>query len=126
MFWDDFVSYGFSITNITGWATDEGQSLKQQEQGCGTLTEWSWTDNFHGTGQAAAWFNLPIFMKAGCVERAIVSAGGPQISCTGEGISKNKQESEKIEHVNENQENPGYIPMDWSTPNETPANTQQQ
>lgn len=27
------------------------------------------------------YFNLPVLIKAGCVERAIASAGGPKISC---------------------------------------------
>lgn len=34
-------------------------------------------------------------MKAGCVERAIVSAGGPKISCQGQGIAKRREGLER-------------------------------
>ncbi len=36
-------------------------------------------------------FNLSYFIKAGCVERAIVSAGGPQIECIFGGTASKKR-----------------------------------
>lgn len=48
------------------------------------MTGWTWhdrtTDSFPSVN-----FNLPYFIRAGCVERAIVSAGGPKISCSKNG-----------------------------------------
>jgi chitinase len=35
--------------------------------------------------------NLPFFIADGCVERAIVSAGGPKISCQGQGLDVRKR-----------------------------------
>lgn len=84
-FWDeDLIAYLFEIYNIEDWVTDGGASLEKQEDGCGALTSWNWvaaTD----TSYALVHFNLPTIIKAGCVERAIVSAGGPKISCVGMG-----------------------------------------
>lgn len=63
--------------------TDNGEKLKKEEKGCGAITEWnvrkinrevadgSWTATHEVT------FTLPLTIKAGCVERAIASAGGP-------------------------------------------------
>lgn len=63
--------------------TDNGEKLKEEEKGCGALTYWnvrrinreitdeSWTATHEMT------FVLPLTIKAGCVERAIASAGGP-------------------------------------------------
>ena len=38
------------------------------------------------------YFNIDVVLKAGCIERAIVSAGGPSISCQGMGLGKRKRE----------------------------------
>lgn len=65
---------------------DGGDELHAQEDGCGALTGWNWTDAT-STSFAKVYFNLPIILTAGCVERAIVSAGGPQLSCTYDGIA---------------------------------------
>lgn len=75
----------FEVYNIKGWSTDGGDKLHHEEKGCGALTGWSWSDKDSG-GQA--YFNLPFFIKDGCVERAIASAGGPKISCKHEGVTK--------------------------------------
>ncbi|OKL55218.1 hypothetical protein UA08_09514 [Talaromyces atroroseus] len=84
-FWDeDLIAYQFKIFNIEGWATDGGASLHKQEDGCGALTFWTWYDAT-STEDAYVYFDLPFFIKSGCVERAIVSAGGPKLSCKGQG-----------------------------------------
>lgn len=70
--------------NIDGWSTDGGASLKSEEKGCGALTGWEWHERT-STRYAHAYFQLPFFMKSGCVERAIVSAGGPKLACNFEG-----------------------------------------
>lgn len=77
--------YQFEVYNIQNWVTDGGAALKKQEKGCAALTGWSWTDATNDDF-AYVYFNLPFIFKAGCVERAIVSAGGPKISCVGGGI----------------------------------------
>lgn len=84
-FRDSGFFFQFEVYNIQNWALDHGSSLHNQENGCGALTGWSWTDAT-GSNLAKVYFNLPFFIKAGCVERAIVSAGGPKISCQGGGI----------------------------------------
>lgn len=76
-----FGWYTFEVYNIDGWSTDDGGSrLKSEEKGCGALTGWDWRERT-SSKYAGAYFNLPFFMKDGCVERAIVSAGGPKLSC---------------------------------------------
>ena len=86
-FWDqDLIAYLFEIYNIEHWVTDGGASLHHQEDGCGALTFWNWEDATD-TSYALVHFNLPTIIKAGCVERAIVSAGGPKISCKGMGVT---------------------------------------
>lgn len=72
--------YTFEVYNIDNWSTDGGSKLKKEEKGCGALTGWTWNER-SSTSFASAYFNLPFFMKSGCVERAIVSAGGPKLSC---------------------------------------------
>jgi hypothetical protein len=91
MFWDSIFYYTFEIYNIDGWISDGGDSLNDEEGGCGAMTGWDFheetSDNY-----AYVYFNLPFFMKEGCVERAIVSAGGPKISCKGGGIGPTKRD----------------------------------
>jgi chitinase len=113
--------------------TDGGDSLHTQEDGCGALTFWTWTDATSADG-AIADFDLPTIIKAGCVERAIVSAGGPKISCQGQGVEGGLRrrsdetrhsspgprvltEEEKLTLVhlygNHSMEHNTYTPMDW-------------
>lgn len=98
--------------------------LHDEEGGCGALTGWSWTDEDDNGSGGKAEFNLPFFIKDGCVERAIVSAGGPKISCDGHSLGESSSKQvvnmqgfdsvEKgVQSTNSNQ-NHTYIPMDWS------------
>lgn len=75
----DVFSYRIVVWEIEGWAEkDDGDKLRDEEEGCGALTDWKWRDAADGD-RAAARFRLPTIIKAGCVERAIASAGGPEI-----------------------------------------------
>ena len=76
----DYTYYKFEVYNIDGWSTDGGGKLKKEEKGCGALTGWHWNERTD-KAFASAYFNLPFIIKSGCVERAIVSAGGPKLSC---------------------------------------------
>lgn len=144
------MAYEFLIWNIAGWSTDGGDALHTQEDGCGALTFWTWTDAT-STEDASADFDLPFFIKDGCVERAIVSAGGPKISCQGQGtevFSKKREELEQRRkaarantgptHHSLTQEqldylasyygtadsaNHSYVPMDWSSASASMAST---
>ena len=90
-FWDEALYWTFEVYNINGWGGNDGDSLHHQENGCGSLTGWSWTSGDAGNHQHA-YFNLDFFIKSGCVERAIASAGGPSgLSCTGEGVGKKRR-----------------------------------
>ena len=87
-FWDEGLYWTFEVYNINGWAGNDGDGLHNQENGCRDLIGGSWTTNDAGNHQHA-YFNLPFFIKSGCVERAIASAGGPSgFSCSGEDLSK--------------------------------------
>lgn len=83
--------------NIRDWDSDDVEGdLHDEENGCGALTGWDWSDE-NDDHWARVWFNLPFFMKEGCVERAIVSAGGPKISCEASGLAiKRRQEEEGV------------------------------
>ena len=78
------LAFHIDIYNINGWAGDGGKSLKKQEKGCGGLTGWKWgVDN----ERQFASFSLPLTIKAGCVERAIKTAGGPEgLKCDLQGL----------------------------------------
>ena len=90
-FWDETLFWTFEVYNINGWAGNDGDGLHKQESGCGDLTGWSWTISDPGNDQHA-YFNLPFFMKYGCVERAIASAGGPSgLSCSGNSVGKTRR-----------------------------------
>ncbi|KAJ4010964.1 hypothetical protein NW766_007596 [Fusarium irregulare] len=78
-FWDDLTHWTFEISNIKDWADDGGDSLEHEERGCGAIAKWDWKDG----DTLSVVFTLPFFIKEGCVERAIVSAGGPELSCDG-------------------------------------------
>lgn len=122
--------FAFEVYNIDGWASDRGGSLKDQEEGCGALTGWVWSDADSDT-PAYAQFNLPLVFKSGCVERAIASAGGPKISCQkGGGGHAGKQLNQLYQpdqlrefdsfYRNKQSEMPPssdatYVPMDWGT-----------
>lgn len=79
---DGFGDILLSVHGINGWAGDDGSKLHKQEDGCGILSGWEWNANgkedFQGRERATerAIFGLS-FCKAGCVERAVHSAGGP-------------------------------------------------
>lgn len=77
---DDFgLAMRVHVYDIRNWAEeDDGAELKKQEQGCGALTFWDWTDETDDEG-ASVWFDLPYWIKGGCVERAIKTAGGPDV-----------------------------------------------
>lgn len=123
-FWDEGWGYTFEIFSISGWATDGGSSLHTQEDGCGALTGWSWTAATSSDDEYV-YFNLPFFINGGCVERAIVSAGGPKISCKGQGFGKRSgvaappvftaEEKEAYEsfYANATTWYP-YVPMVWT------------
>lgn len=57
-----------------------------EEDGCATLTGWEWTEATDNEGAMAS-SNTDFFMKAGCVERTIVSAGGAKIQCDGQRLT---------------------------------------
>jgi hypothetical protein len=83
---DNFLAYQFEIYNIQNWAFDEGKKLLEEEKGCsGALSFWDWTPATDTEGPFV-YLGLPFLMRGGCVERAIVSAGGPKIQCKGAGI----------------------------------------
>lgn len=134
-FWDKGWGWHYQIYNIRGWVDDGGESLHDEEDGCATLTGWEWTEATDNEGAMAS-FNTDFFMKEGCVERAIVSAGGPKIQCDGQPIdwfdSKQaahpepslsltpEQEQEAIDaygvdgHIPQGAPRPTYTPMNWA------------
>jgi hypothetical protein len=85
---DDVLAIGFSVY-AKGWVTDGGTALKKQVAGCGLVTvPKSGTinaikqdgsnaniGNFEADFEYT--FALPDTFKAGCVGRAMVSAGAP-------------------------------------------------
>jgi chitinase len=79
-FYDAYFFLVFQIYNIAGWMSDKGEALKKQESGCGGLSGWT-----ESAPNREYIFDLTYFIKAGCVERAIVSAGGPKIECQYQG-----------------------------------------
>ncbi|KAI1108458.1 class 5 chitinase 1 [Nemania sp. NC0429] len=91
---DEGYAYRFEIYNIAYWATDGGSKLHHEEKGCGALTGWKW-ESASPEHYPQVWFNLPLFIKAGCVERAIVSAGGPKLQCDGRGLDIKKRGEEE-------------------------------
>ncbi|EKG20336.1 hypothetical protein MPH_02350 [Macrophomina phaseolina MS6] len=68
------LAYSIQVTPIDKWAGADG-----------ALTSWEFGSWSNGTQWAT--FNLPTLIKAGCVERAIKSAGGPAgLQCEGMGF----------------------------------------
>lgn len=83
--WDSLLAWQFAVFNIEGWAEkDSGAKLLEEESGCGALTGWTFEETDNGLHQAR--FYLPFFIAEGCVERAVKSAGGPELSCQGQGM----------------------------------------
>ncbi|KAL7944577.1 glycoside hydrolase family 18 protein [Trichoderma barbatum] len=115
--------YAFFVYYIAGWDTDDVESsLQKEEKGCGALTGWDW--DYAKAKDPSVSFNLPLILKAGCVERAIASAGGPKISCTyytglthpgPDDEDSDNVEFSKAHRVNGIQANASYTPMDWAT-----------
>lgn len=136
-FWDAGYGWYFEILNIINWATDGGKGLHDNENGCGGVTGWDWHDATDET-YAKVWFSTSFFISDGCIERAIASAGGPDISCDYQGFNaKRAAEVRAIEarRVLEGPQPPSYTdeqvadfkeffsneteyrqytPMDWS------------
>lgn len=120
-FYDGFFFWVFNILEIDGWATDGGKELKSEESGCGALTGWIFDADDNGM---YAVFNLPLFIASGCVERAIVSAGGPKLSCVNRTYDRKAspynttQLEEFTEFYQAMQPVNGphsYVPIDWGT-----------
>ncbi|KAI0902967.1 class V chitinase Chi100 [Ustulina deusta] len=120
-FYDGFFFWVFNILEIDGWATDSGKELKSEESGCGALTGWIFDADDNGM---YAVFNLPLFIASGCVERAIVSAGGPKLSCVNRTYDRKAspynttQLEEFTEFYQAMQPVNGphsYVPIDWGT-----------
>ncbi|KAL2812352.1 hypothetical protein BDW59DRAFT_176990 [Aspergillus cavernicola] len=88
--------YIFKVYNIKGWSTDGSKKLKGKEKGCSTLTGWEW-DEHTSTHLSYIYFNLLFLMKAGCVERAIMSVGGPKLSCEYQGRTSVLEGKQSIE-----------------------------
>ncbi|KAF2154502.1 hypothetical protein K461DRAFT_293143 [Myriangium duriaei CBS 260.36] len=65
---------------MKNWATDGGAALKKQEGGCGAIATWQWTAATLSNAPYVQ-FTLPLTIRPGCVERAVASASGPQLSC---------------------------------------------
>lgn len=110
--------------------SDRGGSLKDEEEGCGALTAWEW-NNANSDTPAYATFNLPLVFKSGCVERAIVSAGGPKIPCQKNGGDHEENQLIQLGLPDQLTEfdsfyrsmqsetllssDAAYVPMDWGT-----------
>ena len=105
--------------------------MHTQEDGCGALTGWDWR-GATPSSYPLVYFNLPFFIKSGCVERAIASAGGPQISCQAQGLDIKKRLREKrsavavpasrlpvsstpsYTYTSSATSRPTYVPMTWA------------
>ncbi|KAI2619289.1 hypothetical protein GGR54DRAFT_138239 [Hypoxylon sp. NC1633] len=87
---DEGWGYRFEIYNIAFWATDSGRKLHDGENGCGAITGWDW-HSATPSSYPLVYFNIDFFIKAGCIERAIGSAGGPKIACDGQGLGSKKR-----------------------------------
>lgn len=116
-FKEQLLDWKFEVYNIRGWSIDDhGERFYDEEGGCSAITDWIWADP--NNEDARADFNLPFFIKSGCVECAIASAGGPKISSQPQGFQRalakqavavgNKNRVGLIDSTHT------YIPMDWS------------
>jgi hypothetical protein len=88
----EIIPLWYDVTIVTNnWINDNGADLKSQEKGCGDLLSWS-ANTINEQSPNESWtatneftFTLPLTIKAGCVERAIASAGGPSgLKCASE------------------------------------------
>ncbi|KAI9643280.1 hypothetical protein NHQ30_007897 [Ciborinia camelliae] len=131
-YYDEGWGWTFKLTDIEYWSTDGGAALKKQEDGCGDVTGWRYTNATSSEVAHASW-NIDFFIKSGCAERAIVSAGGPSISCKGHSLdlrdlsavtnstdpagppnySAEEIAEFKAAYANATTYIP-YVPMDWS------------
>ncbi|KAI0403693.1 class V chitinase Chi100 [Xylaria palmicola] len=78
-YWTDLFNYVFLVRDMKRWSEDGGSKLHKEEKGCGAIASWSYTE--HEESGDYVFFTLPYLIKDGCVERTIVSAGGPKLSC---------------------------------------------
>ncbi|KAI0122362.1 class 5 chitinase 1 [Daldinia grandis] len=121
---DEGWGWMFEIYNIAYWATDGGSKLHHEENGCGALTGWDW-HSASPKGYPLVYFYLPFFIKAGCVERAIVSAGGPKLQCKGQGLDIKKRSRQIGGARGDEALNPSAITIaaSYQTPSSTPTYT---
>ncbi|KAL7620478.1 hypothetical protein AAE478_009473 [Parahypoxylon ruwenzoriense] len=73
--------------------TDGGRKLRDEEDGRDAPTGWGWHSPTPSS-YPLVYFNIDFFIKAGCIERAIVSASGPKISCECMGLDFKKRSRE--------------------------------
>ena len=71
----EYSTQYLSHRSAVRWRNKLHQECVYQGFGCGGLTGWA------EQSPTEFIFDLSYFIKAGCVERAVVSAGGPQIQC---------------------------------------------
>ncbi|KAJ5569518.1 class V chitinase [Penicillium hispanicum] len=82
LYQDEFLSKStvvdsyYYLGDIGSWATEK--ELSKQLDGCRGMEGWVWQDIGDGKHQAGV---ILEGNRPGCVERAIVSAGGPSIKC---------------------------------------------
>ncbi|KAF2227630.1 hypothetical protein BDZ85DRAFT_246149 [Elsinoe ampelina] len=95
LIWDSMLYYTIQVYGIRSFSLPSGDALLKQEKGCGALEGWTWETGCDGdTAQAS--FTLPFLIKAGCVERAIKSAGGPGLRCEGAGVAVPGEEDKVV------------------------------
>ncbi|KAK9774983.1 putative chitinase [Seiridium cardinale] len=78
------TTYLKSTYNFENWATDKGKDLHDNENGCGSVSGGNREEAHHGY-DSPVHFDLSYFIKSGCVERTMKSAGGPELSCVDQG-----------------------------------------
>lgn len=97
--YDSLWAWRFGIYKIRGWAEmDFGNGLHDNLNGCGLVTNWNFRYSDAIGGEAD--FDLPFLIAAGCVERAIISAGGPSLQCKGKGIGRYAEGNDTIDGRN--------------------------
>lgn len=75
---NESVMLKYQLSNINGWASDGGSELKDKVSDCGIVTGWDWKDGDNGSSVS---FEISTQDGDVCVENAISSAGGQQITC---------------------------------------------
>jgi hypothetical protein len=120
----------FRVYKIEGWlglkldgsSSDGGDSLHKEEKGCGALTAWEYVESRTDWG-TWAYFQLPVIMKAGCVERAIVSAGGPKLSCKDMGDAEWAKDSPRRRDAapsDDSDRTPNFLPSNSTDKGDNP------